>query len=120
MTIKMEEYDSHLTIDPLTSNLKHPDYCVRKITFDNLNRSIETPFKVFSGKNLSWEIFDGYTSQIQEKIVENGRYIKGYRAWDSLKYLLTDASGNERNLKLSSFLGSMKNYGKNFLSQRYH
>jgi len=99
----MEEYDPHLTVDPISSRLKHPDYCVRKITFDNLNRSVETPFKVFSGKRLSSEIFNNYTSAIEEKIVENGRYVKGYQSWNDLKYLLTDAGGNERNLKLTSF-----------------
>ena len=47
----MEEYDPHLSVDPISSSLKHPDYNVRKITFDNLNKSVETPFKVFQGKN---------------------------------------------------------------------
>ncbi|GEM_PF-811565 len=99
----MEEYDPHLTVDPITSILKHPDYCVRKITFDNLNRSVETPFKIFHGKRLSFGDFEKFTSGIEEKIVENGRYVKGYNSWSDLKYLLTEASGNERNSKLTSF-----------------
>lgn len=99
----MEEYDSHLTVDPITSSLKHPDYCVRKITFDNLNRAVETPFKIFPGKNLSLDVFERYTSSIKEKIVENGRYVKGYKSWSDLRYLLTDAGGDERNSKLTSF-----------------
>jgi hypothetical protein len=99
----MEEYDPHLTVDPISSGLKHPDYSVREITFDNLNRSIETPFKVFPGKELSTDVFDNFTSNIEKTFVENGRYVKGYTSWDSLRYLLTEASGNERNLKLTSF-----------------
>jgi hypothetical protein len=103
MIIKMEEYDPHITVDPISTPLKHPDYCVRKITFDNLNRSVETPFKVFSGRKLSWDIFNNFTSSIDEKIVENGRYVRGFDAWNDLKYLLTNASGDERNQKLTTF-----------------
>lgn len=99
----MEEYDPHLTVDPISSKLKHPDYSVRKITFDNLNKSVETPFKIFPGKNLQLDVFDNFTTNIKEKFVENGRYVKGTKSWESLKYLLTEASGNERNLKLTNF-----------------
>lgn len=99
----MEEYDPHITIDPITSILKHPDYCVRKLTFDHLNKHIETPFKVFSGKKLGLRDFNNFTSGIDDRIVENGRYIKGYNAWNTLKYLLTNANGDERNFKLMNF-----------------
>ena len=99
----MEEYDPHLSVDPISSSLKHPDYNVRKITFDNLNKSVETPFKVFPGKELSSDIFDNFTSNIKEKFVENGRYVKGGKSWGGLRYLLTEASGDERNSKLTSF-----------------
>jgi hypothetical protein len=98
----MEEYDPHITVDPISS-LKRPEYTIRNITFENLNKSVETPFKIFSGKSVNSDVFDNFTGNIKEKFVENGRYVKGYPSWNNLKRLLTEASGNERNNKLTNF-----------------
>jgi hypothetical protein len=97
----MEEFDPHISIEPI-SKIKNPDYKARTITFENLNKRIETPFKIFPGKNLSNDVFDNFSSGINDKFVENGRYLKGYQTWERLRHLLTDASGDERNSKLTT------------------
>jgi len=97
----MEEFDPHLSIEPI-SRIKNPDYNAKLVTFENVNKRIETPFKIFPGKNQNRDIFDNFTSDIKDKFVENGRYLKGFKTWDNLRYLLTEASGDERNSKLTA------------------
>jgi len=96
------EYDSHISIEPI-STLEKPDYSLKEIHIESINKKIKTPFKVLSGSNIDNTVFNTIEQNVPLSIIENGRFVFNKKSCLALSQYLTSYGSFERVSRLNSF-----------------
>jgi hypothetical protein len=96
------EYDSHISIEPI-STLEKPDYSLKEIHIESINKKIKTPFKVLSGSNIDSTVFNTIKQEVPLPILENGRFVYNKKSSLALSQYLTTFGSIERVSHLNSF-----------------
>lgn len=98
------EFDPHISVEPEPiASVRNPDYCIRSIEIENLNRTVNTPLKVVSGDGITENEFNHYSNEIPNPIFESARTVQSPDSWGGLEKYLTVYSANERNRSLREF-----------------
>jgi len=96
------DYDSHISVEPI-STLSKPDYSIKEIHLEHVNKKIKTPFKVLSCSNIDSDSFNSVNQAIQVPLLETGRFVFDNKSLGALNQYLTEYGGFERVSSLNSF-----------------
>lgn len=87
----MSDFDPHISVETI-STAKDAIYTIKEMTLDHLNRSVETPFKVLSGTNISRGTIGDQISGLPFPIFESEKYIIEQRSYAALNRILDEGT----------------------------
>jgi len=96
------DYDPHISVEPI-STLSKPDYSIKEIHLEHVNKKIKTPFKVLSCSNIDKDSFNSVDQAIQLPLLESGRFVFDNKSLGALNQYLTEYGGFERATSLNQF-----------------